>query len=235
MSESRDFIEVYPEALSAQFCAALIERFERDGTHVPGRVGGGVYPELKHSRDLQITGLDAWRDVGQQLNLAMLGGLLRYLRTYPYVLIAPLMLQITDPRSGLPRRLCAEDLATMADADLIALVRACLRPGAINIQRYRADEGGYPYWHCEHFPQDGAGEALHRTLLWTAYLNDGFGAGETEFLHQRRKIVPSRGSLLIAPSGFTHTHRGNQPRGGDKYIATSWVLFQRAEVLYPRS
>ena len=45
----------------------------------------------------------------------------------------------------------------------------------------------------------------------------------------RRKIVPRTGSLLIAPAAFTHTHRGNVPKGGDKYIATSWVLFQRAE------
>ena len=76
---------------------------------------------------------------------------------------------------------------------------------------------------------DPTGENLHRTLLWTIYLNDGFGEGETEFLHQRRKIAPRTGSLLIAPTAFTHTHRGNMPKGGDKYIATSWILFQRAE------
>jgi len=75
---------------------------------------------------------------------------------------------------------------------------------------------------------------LHRTLLWTAYLNEGFEAGETEFYYQQRKIVPRTGALLIAPAAFTHTHRGNRPRGGDKYIATSWILFQRAEALYAR-
>jgi hypothetical protein len=37
---------------------------------------------------------------------------------------------------------------------------------------------------------------------------------------------------LIAPAAFTHTHRGNRPLGGDKVIATSWVLFQRAEQLF---
>ena len=40
------------------------------------------------------------------------------------------------------------------------------------------------------------------------------------------------GALLIAPAAFTHTHRGNRPVGGDKYIATSWVLFQPAERLF---
>ena len=70
-------------------------------------------------------------------------------------------------------------------------------------------------------------------MLWTLYLNDGFAEGETEFLYQGRKIVPRTGSLLVAPAAFTHTHRGNRPQGGDKYIATSWVLFRRAEALYP--
>ena len=77
-----------------------------------------------------------------------------------------------------------------------------------------------------------AAETLHRTLLWTIYLNDDFHDGETEFLYQERKIVPRTGCLLIAPTAFTHTHRGNRPRGGDKYIATSWILFQRAETLF---
>ena len=46
------------------------------------------------------------------------------------------------------------------------------------------------------------------------------------------KIAPSTGALLLAPTAFTHTHRGNRPVGGDKFIATGWVLFQRAEVLF---
>jgi hypothetical protein len=227
-----DFIEVYPLAVPVEACAKLTQRFERSGEHVPGRVGGGVIPELKRSRDLQISGKQAWRDAEQLLNDAMLKALLQYLRKYPYTMIAPLMLQIPDPASGAPRRLTADDVATMDDERLGAMARLCFRPGAINIQRYSAGEGGYPYWHCEHYPQDGAGEALHRTVLWTAYLNDDFGEGETEFHYQQRKIVPRTGSLLLAPAGFTHTHRGNRPIGGDKYIATSWVLFQRAEHLF---
>ena len=51
-------------------------------------------------------------------------------------------------------------------------------------------------------------------------------------MFQQRKVTPETGSLLIAPTAFTHTHRGNRPQHGDKFIATSWILFQRAEVLY---
>jgi hypothetical protein len=227
-----DFIEVTPAALSAEHCEAIVARMrERSAALQPGRVGGGVFPELKHSRDLQITGNADWQDVDQALNLAVYAGLLAYLRKYPQALIAPLMLQ-TPGADGQPRRLSAEDFAGMDDAALGELVRTCLRPGGINLQWYQADQGGYPYWHCELYPRDASADTLHRHLLWTVYLNDGFGAGETEFLFQQRKVKPSVGDLLIAPTAFTHTHRGNRPTGGDKFIATSWILFQRADRLF---
>jgi hypothetical protein len=224
-----DFIEVYEDALPHEICAQLIAAFEASGAALPGRVGGGVLPELKDSRDIQISGKPEWREAEAVLNAAMFKGLLAYLRTYRHALIAPLMLQIKDAGTGVSRRLGAEDFDALDDDALGDIVRAVLRPGAINLQRYRADRGGYPYWHCELYPKDASCESLHRTLLWTIYLNDDFAAGETEFLYQERKLT---GALLIAPSAFTHTHRGNTPTGGDKYIATSWLLFQRAEVLY---
>ena len=227
-----DFIEMFENALSPEICRQLLAHFERSGQAKPGRVGSGVLPELKDSRDIGISGKPEWREAEAALNAAMFTGLLAYLRKYRYVLLAPLMLQTRDARSGTQRRLTEDDFDTMTDAALSDVVRSVLRPGAINLQRYTADQGGYPYWHCELYPKDASTETLHRTLLWTIYLNDGFGEGETEFLYQQRKIVPRSGSLLIAPTAFTHTHRGNRPRGGDKYIATSWVLFQRAEALF---
>lgn len=226
-----DFIEVTPGALSPEACAAIVARLRGSRDLQPGQVGGGVYPELKRSRDLSINDRADWADVVQQLNVAVYGGLMAYLRTYPQVLIAPLMLQ-QPGADGQLRRLVAEDFAGMDDAHLGSLLQTCLRPGAINLQWYAAGEGGYPYWHCELFPRDGSAETLHRHLLWTIYLNDSFDAGETEFLFQQRKIAPRTGDLLIAPTAFTHTHRGNKPQNGDKFIATSWILFQRAETLY---
>ncbi len=232
-SNQDDFIEVYPEALSKQACAAMIKHFEDSRAAVPGRVGGGVIPELKNSSDIQITGNSEWREVENALNAAMFKGLLHYIRKYPHTLIAPLMLQVPDAGTGKPRRLHADDFKHMPDKQLGDIVRAVLRPGSINIQRYTANKGGYPYWHCELYPKDAVCDTLHRAMLWTIYLNDNFSEGETEFLYQHKKVQPKTGSLLIAPTAFTHTHRGNKPVGGDKYIATSWVLFQRAEVLYP--
>jgi hypothetical protein len=231
--QDHNFIEVYPEALSKEACAQLIQHFEDSGAAVPGRVGGGVLPELKNSRDIQITGKPEWREAEASLNAAMFKGLMQYLRKYPHALIAPLMLQVQDEKSGEPRRLTAEDFIDMPAQQLGDIARAMFRPGAINLQRYTANEGGYPYWHCELYPKDALCDTLHRAVLWTIYLNEEFSEGETEFLYQQQKIKPKTGSLLIAPTAFTHTHRGNKPLNGDKYIATSWVLFQRAEVLYP--
>lgn len=226
-----DFIEVYDDAIPAAVCAELVRAFEASGAAVPGRVGGGVLPDLKDSRDIQITGRPEWKEAENALNGAVFGCLLKYLRKYRYALIAPLMLQIQSPDGG-TRRIAAEDFDTMSDDALANLVRAVLRPGAINLQRYTAGQGGYPYWHCELYPRDPQCDTLHRHVLWTVYLNDGFGAGETEFFYQGRKIAPKTGSLLIAPAAFTHTHRGNRPEGSDKYIATSWILFQRAEQIF---
>jgi hypothetical protein len=226
-----DFIEVYDDALPREACAALLARFTASDQLQPGRVGSGVLPELKESLDLGISGKPEWRDAEALLNTAVFTGLLAYLRKYPYTLIAPLMLEVPGA-DGARHRLTAERLQAMADAELAPIVQAVLRPGAINLQRYADGRGGYPYWHCELYPRDPQAETLHRHLLWTLYLNDGFADGETEFLHQRRKVAPRTGSLLIAPAAFTHTHRGNRPAGGDKAIATSWILFQRAEALF---
>ena len=226
-----DFIEVYDDVLDREQCASLIARFDASGDTVPGRVGGGVMPDLKDSRDLTISRVEAWRDAEALLNRAVFRGVIAYLRRYPHTLIAPLMLE-TPSDDGKRHRLTADRMAAMDDAALAPVVETVLRPGAINLQRYTANRGGYPYWHCELFPRDANAETLHRHLLWTIYLNDGFDEGETEFLYQQRKVAPRAGSLLIAPAAFTHTHRGNRPRGGDKYIATSWVLFQRAERLF---
>ena len=58
-------------------------------------------------------------------------------------------------------------------------------------------------------------------MAWMVYLNDVEEGGETEFLYQKRKVKPKKGTILIWPGGYTHLHRGNPPMS-DKYIATGW-------------
>ena len=227
-----DFIECYEGALHPGACAQLIERFNASGAATRGLTGGGFNESVKNSWDINVSGKPQWADAERVLNVTMLEGLKRYLRKYPYTILGPLWLKMKDEATGEMALLTPDGLAGLSDERLGLLATRAFRPGNINIQKYIADQGGYPRWHCELHPQlnDPTCDKLHRTLLWTIYLNDGFAEGETEFVHQRRKIVPKTGTLLIAPAAFTHTHRGNMPKGQDKYIATSWILFQRSDV-----
>ncbi|MEP7043092.1 MAG: 2OG-Fe(II) oxygenase [Dokdonella sp.] len=229
---SADFIEVYEDALDAQLCRELIQHFEASSKVVRGATAGGVNTRLKDSWDLNISAHAEWNTAVGALNSAMLRGLLTYLRKYTHLALAPTALYRKRPGNDDMTMLGVDDIRAMPDAELQRLATQLFRPGGINLQRYYADQGGYPYWHSEISPRIGSDDNLHRVLLWTIYLNDDFDAGETEFLFQQRRIVPRTGALLLAPAGFTHTHRGNMPGRGNKYIATSWVLFQRAEQLY---
>jgi hypothetical protein len=225
---SPDFIEVYDDALEPSACRTLIERFEASRLAQRGQTGGGVDVSIKDSWDIALHEHPGWSDVQQLLNGAVLIAFKRYLRRYAHIALATSRLQMQGADGAGPITLDAEWLAQASDNLLNQVVTNLFRPGTINLQKYLGDKGGYPYWHCELHPSpEDQGESLHRVVLWTIYLNDNFSEGETEFLYQQRKIVPRTGTLLIAPTAFTHTHRGNMPKGGDKYIATGWVLFQR--------
>jgi len=82
--------------------------------------------------------------------------------------------------------------------------------------------GGYHVWHDENSSLSHS----NRCLVWMIYLNDDFEGGETEFLYQNRREEAVAGDVLIFPAGFTHTHRGNPPIGGHKYLITSWGYMQ---------
>jgi hypothetical protein len=81
--------------------------------------------------------------------------------------------------------------------------------------------GGYHIWHYE-----SSGRAYcNRALAYILYLNDVDEGGETEFLYQHKRIKPEKGTLILFPAAFTHTHRGNPPLSNTKYIATGWVEY----------
>ena len=64
-----------------------------------------------------------------------------------------------------------------------------------------------------------------RLLLVMGYLNDVEEGGETEFLYQSKRVESKKGRIVICPSGFTHTHRGNPPLKGNKYMINGWIEF----------
>lgn len=78
---------------------------------------------------------------------------------------------------------------------------------------------GYHIWHCEVMNR----ASCNRVLAFILYLNDVEEGGETEFLYQSKRVKPEKGTLVIFPAYFTHTHRGNPPLSNTKYISTGWV------------
>ena len=80
---------------------------------------------------------------------------------------------------------------------------------------------GYHSWHFE--TQDIP--SSNRLLAFICYLNDVHEGGETEFLYYPKRIKSKTGRLIIFPTSFTHTHRGNPPISNEKYIITGWVEY----------
>ena len=90
----------------------------------------------------------------------------------------------------------------------------------IKVQKTKPTEG-YHVWHHE----KDAFRTRNRLMAFILYLNDVDEGGETEFLFQKFRMKPKRNRLVLWPAGYTHTHRGNPPLSGEKYIATGWVEF----------
>lgn len=90
----------------------------------------------------------------------------------------------------------------------------------LKIQKTEPSQG-YHVWHAEQTQR----AQQQRVAVLMCYLNDVDEGGETEFLYQHKRIQPKKGRMLIWPASFTHTHRGNPPISGNKYIITGWVEF----------
>ncbi|WP_026376617.1 2OG-Fe(II) oxygenase [Aestuariibacter salexigens] len=230
-----DFIAVIDDVLSKEQCQRYIDAFEHSKGQSPGRTGGGVDPDRKNSVDVSLSGAEDMHDVLKEVLPIAGEQILKYFDKHHFALLGPIGLTVKHPDSGKPVKLTQDNFDEVGRPNFRNLLNYLFRIGEINAQRYTANEGGYPYWHSEVYPQAPHNEALHRILLFMFYLNDVEEGGETEFFYQGRSISPKAGRMVIAPAYFTHTHRGNIPKSNDKYILTSWVLFNRAEQIYTQN
>ncbi|VTS01062.1 proline hydroxylase : 2-oxoglutarate-Fe(II) oxygenase family enzyme OS=Microcystis aeruginosa (strain NIES-843) GN=MAE_45110 PE=4 SV=1 [Gemmata massiliana] len=224
-----DFIEIYDDALDAPLCEEIVAAFERSGRKARGRTGGGVDVTKKDSLDLNISTDPEFATLHARVLDVTLQYLVRYALKYQTMLVGSIAASGMDPATGKPVALTAGQLTELQAGQLMMKL---YRPGQISAQKYLKGVGGYHHWHSEIYPRDTACETLHRVLLFMFYLNTVSDGGETAFFHQNRTIRPQRGRMVIAPAGFTHTHKGYVPLSDDKWILTSWVMFNRAESLY---
>ena len=227
-----NFIEVIDDALPAELCDKIIEAFNNSPNKTPGQTGGGVDPERKKSTDVSFSQQPEFAELFKQMMEITGEHLLRYIDKYHFALIGPIGLTVAHPESKQPVRLTDDNYAEVGRPNLRNLVNYLYRIGEVNAQHYEAQDGGYPYWHSEVYPQVGHNEALHRQMLFMYYLNDVEEGGTTDFVYQQQSVQPKKGRMVIAPAFYTHTHRGCMPVSNDKYILTSWVLFNRAEQIY---
>ncbi|CUS48712.1 MAG: 2OG-Fe(II) oxygenase superfamily [Idiomarinaceae bacterium HL-53] len=227
-----DFIGIYDNALPDELCEELIAVFESSPHLVEGKTGHGVEKDKKVSHDLYLDQHAEYQSLVNRVRTLTAQKILEYFQTYHFGLIAPVALKVKHPLTGQVVNLTHENFAEVAKGNEAHYMKLLYRLGAIQAQRYRADEGNYNYWHCEVYPQPNSTEALHRTLLFMFYLNDVAEGGTTDFYYQNKQIEPRKGRMVIAPAYFTHTHRGTTPRSNDKYILTSWVLMNPGNVLF---
>ncbi len=227
-----DFLEIYDNALSAQQCELIIARFNASNKVVRGKTGQGVDTTKKDSYDLTISQHAEWNDISNIMMGAVQTHLVEYMNKYRMLLVGAMAPQVVHPVSGQPVQLTIDNFDECGTPYVGELMRTMYRAGQLNLQKYLQSSGGYHHWHSEIYPQNASCESLHRALLFQFYLNDVADGGETEFYYQQRKVDARQGRLIIAPAGFTHSHKGHVARSGDKYIATSWILFRRAEELY---
>ncbi len=227
-----NFIEVYPNTLPKDFCQNFIHSFNESPFKNEGRTGGGVDKNKKISQDIY---LNEHPEFQQQLSIitqACTAQVIDYMSKYYMSLISSISLTVTHPKTKKPVLITNENFEEVGKPNILNLIKYLFKLSPINAQKYQKNIGNYNYWHSEIYPQVGHNNALHRVLLFLIYLNDVDEGGETDFYYQDESIKPKAGSMVIAPCGFTHTHRGNVPVSSDKYVLTSWVSFNTAQQIY---
>jgi hypothetical protein len=96
----------------------------------------------------------------------------------------------------------------------------------INVQHY-APTQGYHAWHTERFNHKSPNVSRH--LVFMTYLNNVTEGGETEFFHQKLKLIPKKGLTVVWPADWTYVHRGIASQTQDKYIVTGWLNYLQAD------
>ena len=208
------FIEVYDNALPDDVCNSLVSLFDRenevkknsfDNFNSPSSVkeavtAWGKRKDLYSALELKLSDENYfYRDVISDLDYIINQKIFKY-KVWSDDLNQDLIKEVNEPITN------------------DKLGNYIYRYGKWSMKKYRHPEDGYNAWHTD-WTKDPY--AIERVLSVQFYLNDVKEGGETEFLHQGIKIKPKKGRLVVWPVGFTHTHRGNKPISGDKYIVSS--------------
>ncbi|HEX9474326.1 MAG TPA: 2OG-Fe(II) oxygenase [Steroidobacteraceae bacterium] len=92
------------------------------------------------------------------------------------------------------------------------------------MKRYRP--GGLEKFQL-HF--DAVNHVANRYLVLMWYLNDVAVGGETRFPQLGAAVAARAGRLLVFPPYWMYQHEGTPPASGDKYILSTYLLFQQPQ------
>lgn len=197
--EFDNFVGVFKNAFSEDFCNDAIELFElaKKNGYTADRNNEGVSEHIKADNALHAFSHLEMQD-GEELNS-----------------------ELIDPQYSNFFKVFWEDIyPKYVEKYSILGVADPHRIWFNKIQKTLPAEG-YHIWHYENSTRS----MCTRILTYILYLNDIEEGGETELLYQSMRFKPEAGTLLLFPAGFTHTHRGNPPLSGEKYIMTGWVEY----------
>ena len=221
------FIRCYDDAISDELCDLIVQQFEANQNVYKGHSGPEVDTAIKDSLDLNITGQSDWSSTNTLITDAVFKCLLDYMGEFTFMLVGANVPVFKHPETGDTCKLTHENFEEFGRPFIDTLIARTYRLGPVNIQKYQRNQGGYHHWHSEICADTQDCETLHRTLFFILYLNDVAEGGATEFFYQDVRVRPKKGCIVLSPAGFTHTHKGHVPVSSDKWIATSWVMFNR--------
>ena len=191
--KSEDFIRVYDNAVSRQFCQGVIEYFE--WCYANNRTWERQEATALVKKDTSSS-LNPQNQLDIRFNNEHLSGYIK---------------EFNDAFWNQAYSSYRQEFDSLSNYERHTIV-------TYKVQK-TLPGGGYHIWHCE----NGTIDTARRIAVYTLYLNDVIGGGETEFLYQHERVEAKEGRLVIFPAGYTHPHRGNPPLKGSKYIMTGWI------------
>jgi hypothetical protein len=73
---------------------------------------------------------------------------------------------------------------------------------------------------------DAVNHLAHRYLVLLWYLNEVAEGGETSFPQLDVRVATKTGRLLVFPPYWMYQHEGLPPRSSDKYILSTYLMFE---------
>ena len=206
-----DFIGIFENTLSPELCNTFVEWFEwcsnnnlTIGSTLTGKPpdtdDDGVSSIMREDESLHFPGSGLANKTISSV----------YHRSLPYALC-------NDYYQNLQR-------CFLAYTQKYHIMYMTLHSYSFKIHKVRPGQG-YHVWHYESAQHD----TQNRVLVFMTYIKCPEEGGETEFLHQSKRIKPVLGRSLIWPAHFTHFHRGLPPLQGEKYYITGWFESERGE------